>query len=155
MDWRLSLTLRPTVSHPVCLGIKHTSGAYDKIFITVIQLRVCRYGALSLTTGRVCRLQMLLVLASAAILESKSRGIRDHILVSQIRDFPFRRLLRLAGTVEVFYPASTRDNKLSFITSRESNRGHHSGQFVCWSPVSVVAEKSGEPKSLFPWKPSL
>jgi hypothetical protein len=28
---------------------------------------------------------------------SKPRGTRDHILLSQIRDFPFRRLLRLPG----------------------------------------------------------
>jgi hypothetical protein len=38
---RLSLMLPPTVSWPVCLGIKHPSGAYDQIFITVGQLRVC------------------------------------------------------------------------------------------------------------------
>jgi hypothetical protein len=44
--------------------------------------------ALSLTRERVCQLQLLLVLASAGILESESRGTRDHILLSQIRDSP-------------------------------------------------------------------
>jgi hypothetical protein len=42
-------------------------------------------------------LQLLLAFASAVILESESRGTPDHVLLSQIRDFPFRRLLRLAG----------------------------------------------------------
>jgi hypothetical protein len=51
-----SLIIRPTVSRPVCPGIKHPYGAYDQIFITVIQLRVCWYKALSLTSGWVCRL---------------------------------------------------------------------------------------------------
>jgi hypothetical protein len=40
---------------------------------------------------------MLLVLANAVLLGSESLWSRDHILLSQIRDFPFRRLLRLAG----------------------------------------------------------
>jgi hypothetical protein len=69
--------------------MKHPSGAYDQIFITVTQLRVCWCGALSLTRGRVCSLQLLLVLASSDILGSKSLGTRDHILLSQFRDFLF------------------------------------------------------------------
>jgi hypothetical protein len=94
----LSLILRPTVSRPVSLGTKHPSGAYDQILITVRQLRVCWCGAFSLTRARVFRLQLILVLASTVILGSESLGTRDHILLSQILDFPFRRLLRLAGS---------------------------------------------------------
>jgi hypothetical protein len=55
-------------------------------------------GAPSLTRGRVCLLYMLLALASAVFLGSESLGTCDHILLSQISDFPFRRLLWLAGS---------------------------------------------------------
>jgi hypothetical protein len=73
--------------------MKHPPGAYDQIFLASRQLRVCWCGALSLTRWRVCRVQLLLlVLASLVIF-----GSQDHILLSQTRDFPFRRLLRLAG----------------------------------------------------------
>jgi hypothetical protein len=55
------------------------------------------YVTFSLTRGWVCRLKLLLVLASAVILRSESRGTHDHILLSQIRDSP-----NLEGQVLVF-----------------------------------------------------
>jgi hypothetical protein len=45
----------------------------------------------------VCRLQLLQALGSEVILGSESCGTHEHISLSQIPDFPFRRLLRLAG----------------------------------------------------------
>jgi hypothetical protein len=75
------------------------SWAHDQIlFITVWQLRSCFCRTLSLTRGWVCLLYMLLALASAFFLGSEYLDAGDHILLSQIRDFPFRLLLRLAGS---------------------------------------------------------
>jgi hypothetical protein len=45
-------------------------------------------GELSLTRGRVCRLRLMLGLASAVILGSESRRTYDHILLSKIWDSP-------------------------------------------------------------------
>jgi hypothetical protein len=93
--------LQPTARRPLCLVIKHPSRAYYQIPITVRYLRVCWCGTQSLMRGRVCRLQLLLVLGSAFILGSEYRGNHDHILLPQIQDFPFRRfyLTRLGLSV--------------------------------------------------------
>jgi hypothetical protein len=68
--------------------------------IFVFQLNTCGYSPYvtsSLTRERVCRLQLLLVLASEVILRSESRGTDDHILLPEIRDSP-----NLEGQVPVF-----------------------------------------------------
>jgi hypothetical protein len=68
--------------------------------IFIFQLNTCGYSPYvtsCLTRGWVCRLQLLMAPASAVVLRSESRGSHDHILLSQIRDYP-----NLEGQVPVF-----------------------------------------------------
>jgi hypothetical protein len=96
---KFKVTLRLTVSQSVSLGIEPHLGLMTRyLAITIWQLWSCFCGAPSLTRGRVCLLYMLLGLPNAVFLGSESFGTRDHILLSQIWDFTFRRLLRLAGS---------------------------------------------------------
>jgi hypothetical protein len=90
---KVKVTLRLTVSQSVSLGVEPLTR-----YLFVWQLRSCFCWELSLTRGRVCLLYMLLALTSAVFLGSESLGTHDHILLSQIWDFHFRRLLRLAGS---------------------------------------------------------
>jgi hypothetical protein len=103
----------------------HLGPVFFFLQISFRQLRVCYLVAPSLTRGRVCNLfvQLLLGLARAVTLGSKSRKTYSHILLSHLRllqpggpgsliyipqeqggpvippgtGFPFYRLLRLAG----------------------------------------------------------
>jgi hypothetical protein len=65
------------------------------------------YVTSSLIRRWVCRLQLLLILASAVILRSQSRGTRDHISLSQIRDSP-----NLESQVSIFISPRNRVAKL-------------------------------------------
>jgi hypothetical protein len=96
-NFKVKVTLRLTVGQSVSNSwCRAPSGPRDQIYIALRQLRSCFCGAPYLTRGRVCILYMLLALASAVFLGSESLGTRDHTLLPQIWDFPFRRLLRLA-----------------------------------------------------------
>jgi hypothetical protein len=72
----------------VSLDVEPHLGLMNQIFINVWQLRSCFRGAPSLARGWVCLLYMLLGLASAVLPGSEFLGTRDHILLSQIWDFP-------------------------------------------------------------------
>jgi hypothetical protein len=122
----------------VSLGIKCPSGAYDKFFVPVRQLQVCWCGALSLTRGRVCCLHLQLAVTSAVILRSESCGTCDHILLSQIWDFPFRYLLRLAGLRCRYL---TPQAALYFVALREPNIDPESFG-LAWSPYITLQPTS-------------
>jgi hypothetical protein len=65
--------------------------SWDSRPALIFQLNRCGhspYVRTSVTRGWVCRLQLLLALASAVILKSESLESHDHILLSHFRDYP-------------------------------------------------------------------
>jgi hypothetical protein len=145
MSLSLSLILRPTVSRPVCLGIKAPIWGLRPDFCycqTVAGLLM--WGSLSDKRTRLS-LRLPLLLASAVIFRSESLGTRDHILRAQIRDFRFHRLLGFAGLRWRYSTPSPHGNDLNsrinslFVTSRESYMDHYVEQLIllCSSPVAT------------------
>jgi hypothetical protein len=83
--------LRPTVSRPVCLGIKHPSGPYNKIIITVTTV------AGLLMWGALCEEKTGLSFTTASgPRQQVPCDPRPYFTVSNSR-LPFSSLPRLAG----------------------------------------------------------
>jgi hypothetical protein len=96
---KVKVILWPTVSQPVCLGLKPHLGPKTRFLLLSDSCR-----APSLTKERVYSLQLLLAIASTVILGSESHRTDDYMLLSQIRDS-----CNLEGQVPIFlYPPGTR-----------------------------------------------
>jgi hypothetical protein len=74
LNYQLSLLLRPTVSRPVCLGIKHPFGAYGQIFSTSVTVTVLFLWSVLSDERSGLSFYVLLALASAVFFGSKSLG---------------------------------------------------------------------------------
>jgi hypothetical protein len=105
------------------------------------QLNTCGYSAyvtFSLTRRWACHLQLLMLLASAVILKSESRGTHDYILLPQIRDFH-----NLKGQVPVFISPSNRVAQSyppgNVFTFRRSYNSHCDGGCIDTASTGVLS----------------
>jgi hypothetical protein len=103
MEELIRVTLQLTVYRQSVRLYDKPLETHDQYFF--FQLNTCGYSPYvtsSLTRGWVCRLQLLLALASTVLLRSEGRGTHDHILLPQVRDSP-----NVEGQVPYLYPPRT------------------------------------------------
>jgi hypothetical protein len=127
--WRMTnedpLTLRLTVSRPVCLGIYHIWGLRPDL--DYCRLRACWCGALSLTRGRA---DSRLPFSSPPL----TRRLFDPVSTRNVEE--------------------SLPNEFSFINFGESKRGHHLEQSVIIFPLSweCLRHYSLPRKRVNPWQ---
>jgi hypothetical protein len=143
LDWlskvnKVEVMLLPTVSWPVCLGVKTHLGTKIRFLLLSDSCGFLDVGALFLTRGRLCRLQLLLYLASAVILVSESRETYDHFFLPQIRDSPNLEVtvfISRRNRVAQLYPQALGS---LFIASYDS-QGYGGGIWSCLHTGSDLA----------------
>jgi hypothetical protein len=135
----VEVKLRLTVSRPVCLGVRHSSGTRDKFFILLEiffsrQLRVCYFVVPSLTRRLVCNLLLLLVLNSAVPWNS---GL--YFIHPILKDSP-----NLEGQVPVFVSPRNRGAQIypralgSLSIASYNSQGYNGGILFCLHTGSIV-----------------
>jgi hypothetical protein len=91
---KVKVTLRPTVSRPVCLGVRYPSGTGDQfLFLLEIlfrQLRFCYFVAPSLTRGKLTLKVKVKVTLRPTVSQSVCLGVEPNLGLLTI-DFFFQR----------------------------------------------------------------
>jgi hypothetical protein len=114
----VEVTLRPTVSLPVSLGVRRPSGTRDQFYflleIFFRQLRICNFVAPSLTRGRVCNIvyNCFWVLPEQSSLLGRSSAELTAIFYCLIWESP-----NLEGQVPVFISPRNRSWSWSWSSS--------------------------------------
>jgi hypothetical protein len=90
----VQVNLRPTVSRPVCSGVRRPSGTCDQFFfrheMSFRQMRLCYFVAPSLTRGRVCNLLLncFWALQEQSLLSRSPAELTVHLLFLSMRTHP-------------------------------------------------------------------
>jgi hypothetical protein len=134
IEVEVEVNLLPTVSRPVCPGVRRPSGTRDQFFflleISFRQLRLCYFVAPSLTRELVCNLlvQLLLDLARAVTLGSKSRRTqRPYLTVSSETPPIWRASFPYLSPPGTRWPSYTPGHWVPFLSPLTTRRDYGGG----------------------------